>query len=143
VIAGVWRALRAPGRFVGEFGGYGNVAKIKKALVDALARRSLDGESASPWYYPTVEEYSGRLARAGFRVRSIELIPRPTLLPGDIAAWLDTFGESFTSLLPLSERAGFIAEVQEMLRPQLCDAAGKWTADYVRLRFAADKSATR
>lgn len=141
VIAGVWRALRAPGRFVGEMGGHGNVAKIKKALVDALASRGLDGEAASPWYYPTVEEYSERLARAGFRVRSIELIPRPTQLPGDLAAWLETFGESFTSLLPPSERPAFIAEVQETLRPQLCDAAGRWTADYVRLRFAAEKSA--
>jgi trans-aconitate methyltransferase len=141
VIAGVWRALRTPGRFVGEMGGHGNVAKIKKALLDALARRRLDGESASPWYYPTVEEYSTRLARAGFRVRTMQLIPRPTPLPGDVAAWLETFAESFTSLVPLSERAVFIAEVQEELRPQLCDAEGRWTADYVRLRFAADKLA--
>lgn len=27
----------------------------------------------------------------------------------------------------------------ERLRPELCDAEGRWTADYVRLRFAADK----
>jgi hypothetical protein len=27
------------------------------------------------------------------------------------------------------------------LRGELCDAEGKWTADYVRLRFAARKSA--
>jgi hypothetical protein len=26
------------------------------------------------------------------------------------------------------------------LRPELRDAEGKWTADYVRLRFAANKS---
>ena len=25
----------------------------------------------------------------------------------------------------------------EMLRPALCDSRGRWTADYVRLRFAA------
>jgi trans-aconitate methyltransferase len=141
VITGVWRALRSPGRFVGEFGGHGNIATIKKALVDALARRGLDGEAANPWYYPTAEEYSERLAKAGFRVRSIALIPRPTELPGDMVAWLETFGESFTRLLPPTERAAFIAEVQGMLRPQLCDAAGKWTADYVRLRFAAEKPA--
>jgi trans-aconitate methyltransferase len=141
VITSVWRALRTPGRFVGEFGGHGNIAKIKIALVDALARRGLDGEAASPWYYPTAQEYSERLARAGFRVRSIDLIPRLTPLPGDIAPWLETFGESFTSLLPPPERAAFIAEVQETLRPELCDAAGKWTADYVRLRFAAEKPA--
>jgi trans-aconitate methyltransferase len=141
VIAGVWRALRAPGRFVGEFGGYGNIAKIKKALVGALDRRGLDGESASPWYYPTIDEYSTRLTRAGFRVRSMQLFPRPTELPGDMAAWIETFGEGFTSPLPAAERAAFVSEVQAALRPELCDSEGRWTADYVRLRFAADKSA--
>jgi hypothetical protein len=25
------------------------------------------------------------------------------------------------------------------LRPELCDAEGKWIADYIRLRFAANK----
>ena len=38
-----------------------------------------------------------------------------------------------------SERASFIDEVREALRPSLCDADGKWFADYVRIRFAADK----
>ncbi|MGB6199588.1 MAG: methyltransferase domain-containing protein [Candidatus Acidiferrales bacterium] len=141
VISGAWRALRTPGRFVGEFGGHGNIAKIKKALVDVLARRGLDGEASNPWYYPTAEEYSERLERAGFRVRVIQLIPRPTPLPGDIAAWLETFAQNFTSLLPASDRPGFVAEVQEALRTQLCDTGGRWTADYVRLRFAAEKNA--
>jgi len=31
----------------------------------------------------------------------------------------------------------FIDEVRETLRPSLCDGEGNWTADYVRLRFAA------
>ena len=29
------------------------------------------------------------------------------------------------------------AEVVEMLRPVLCDEQGRWTGDYIRLRFAA------
>jgi len=40
----VSRALRAGGRFVGEFGGYGCVEKIKRALLASLARRGIDGE---------------------------------------------------------------------------------------------------
>src|SRR5262249_23564866 len=36
VIAGVWRALKPGGRFVGELGGHGCVAKIKRALIEAL-----------------------------------------------------------------------------------------------------------
>jgi trans-aconitate methyltransferase len=139
VIAGVWRALRPKGRFVAEFGGHGCVAKIKKALVGALHRRGLDGESAVPWYFPTVEEYSMLLKQNGFSVTTIALIPRPTPLPGDVTGWLETFGESFTACLPPSERTAYIEEVREALRPELTDSEGKWTADYVRLRFAATK----
>jgi len=141
VIAGVWRALRAGGRFVAECGGFGCVATIKAALIAALERRGVDGHAADPWYFPTTEDYGSRLRARGFVVRSIALIPRPTPLPGDITGWLETFAESFSAALQPAQRAGYIAEVREALRPQLCDAHGNWTADYVRLRFAADKPA--
>jgi SAM-dependent methyltransferase len=140
VIAGVHRALKSNGRFVAEMGGHGCVAKIKTALVAALNRRGIDGEAASPWYFPPVEDYSQRLKSAGFAIAYIALIPRPTPLPGDVTAWLETFAESFTAPLPAADRSAFLAEVQEALRPQLCDAQGHWTADYVRLRFSATKS---
>ena len=139
VIAGVHRALKPGGRFVAELGGHGCVAKIKKALVEALNRRGLNGEAAVPWYFPTVEDYSQHLTRGGFDISYIALIPRPTPLPGDVTGWLETFAESFTSTLPLAERSSYIAEVREALRPELCDAEGQWTADYIRLRFAANK----
>lgn len=137
VIGGVRRALRRNGRFVAELGGYGCVAKIRKTLVDALNRRGLDGEGAVPWYFPAVEEYSALLKKAGFSVRYIALVPRPTPLPGDVTGWLETFGESFLTRLPSAERPAYVAEVREALRPLLADSEGKWTADYVRLRFAA------
>jgi SAM-dependent methyltransferase len=139
VIAGVRRALRPDGRFVGEFGGHGCVAKIRKALVDALHRRGINGEAASPWFFPTVEDYSRRLTNGGFALTYIALIPRPTRLPGDVTGWLETFAESFTAPLLPAERSAYIAEVQEALRPELCDAEGQWTADYTRLRFSAKK----
>ena len=140
VITGVHRALKPGGRFVAECGGYGCVAKIKSALVAALNRRGIDGEAAIPWYFPTVEDYSARLTKGGFAPTYIALIPRPTPLPGDVTAWLETFAENFTRPLATADRPAFLAEVQESLRPQLCDAEGKWTADYVRLRFSANKS---
>lgn len=139
VIAGAWQALKPGGRFVAEFGGAGCVEKIKSALVAALNRRGYDGESAVPWYFPTVEEYGQRLETRGFKINSIALIPRPTPLPGDITGWLETFAESFTRVLPEEARPAFIDEVREELRPQLCDSEGIWVADYVRLRFAAEK----
>jgi len=139
VIAGVWKALKPGGRFVGELGGYGCVAKIKRALVEALARRGIDGERLNPWYFPTVEDYKGRLERGRFTVRYIALIPRPTPLPTEINGWLETFAQSFMTPLKGADRTDFVAEVRENLRPELCDVEGKWFADYMRLRFAADK----
>jgi len=142
-IAGVWRALKPGGRFVAEFGGHGCVATIKRALIDALARRGIDGDALNPWYFPTVEDYSARLARRGFAVRYIALIPRPTPLPTAIDGWLETFAQSFIAPLAENDRAAFIGEVREALRPHLCDGDGRWFADYVRLRFAADKPGDR
>jgi SAM-dependent methyltransferase len=140
VIACVWRALRPGGRFVGEFGGYGNVATIVTALGSALAAR---GEAApSPWYFPRPEEYRKLLEAHGFEVRDISLFPRPTLLPGDVGGWLETFAQPYTSALPVAERQALIAEVVEALHNVLCDASGDWKADYVRLRFAATKPTT-
>lgn len=137
VIAGVARALRPGGRFVAEMGGQGNVAAITVALVAALNRRGLDGAAAIPWYFPTPAEYGAKLERHGFEVRRIELLPRPTPLAKGMAAWLETFGEPFLQRLAPAERPPFTAEVVELLRPVLRDGAGYWTADYVRLRFAA------
>jgi SAM-dependent methyltransferase len=139
VIAGVWRALVPGGRFVAEFGGAGCVAMIRAALGRALARRGLDAAALSPWYFPDAAEYRALLEARGFEVDSIALFPRPTPLPGDVVGWLETFAESFTRPLPPDERPGFLAEVRDALRPELCDAEGRWTADYVRLRFAARK----
>jgi hypothetical protein len=67
------------------------------------------------------------------------LIPRPTPLPTEINGWIETFAQSFMAPLAEGDRASFIDEVREALRPRLCDSNGKWTADYVRIRFAADK----
>jgi len=141
VIAGARRALRPGGRFVAEFGGHGCVERIRTALIAALDRRGFAGARYDPWYFPTLEAYGGRLVAGGFAVRSIALIPRPTPLPGDVVGWLETFAESFTTPLPAAERPAFLAEVRDALRPALCAADGQWTADYVRLRFAADLSA--
>ena len=137
VIAGVRRALKPGGRFVAEFGGHGNVAAITVALIAALERRGIDGPSRSPWFFPTPGAYAQRLEKAGFTVDSIELLPRPTPLPSDITGWLDTFGENFFRAVPAAERNTVKQEVVALLRPCLCDERGNWTADYVRLRFAA------
>lgn len=139
VVAGVWRALQPGGRFVAEMGGYGNVAAIVNALESALAARGL--AVRNPWFFPRPEPYRTLLESQGFAVHSIALIPRPTLLPGDVGAWIETLAQPFLADVPLAERPTLIAEVVDALRPVLCDAQGDWRADYVRLRFAAFKPA--
>lgn len=138
-IQGVWQALKPGGRFVAEFGGGDNVGQIRAALHTALRQRHVDPEQIDPWYFPSPEAYQAKLEAHGFTVSSIQLIPRPTPLPGDMISWLETFGEAFTNTLPAEARHDYLIEVQETLRPTLCDSAGNWTADYVRLRFAAFK----
>ena len=137
VLRGVRRALKPGGRFVGEFGGHGNVAAIAVALVAVLTRRGVDGHAAFPWYFPSAEAYTAKLEAQEFAIDQIQLIPRPTPLPTDMAGWLDTFAESFFGRLPVNQRDGARDEVLALLAPYLCDERGRWTADYVRLRFAA------
>lgn len=138
-IDGAWRALKPGGRFVGECGGEGCVAEIRKALGRALAKRGVEVEAVNPWNFSSAEAFRGRLEARGFKVESAVVFPRPTPLPGDVRAWLETFAEHFMSTLPPDSRDGFLDEVQEDLRSALCDREGKWTADYTRLRFRAVK----
>ena len=137
VVAGVQRALKPGGRFVGEFGGSGNVTAVVAAMTDSLRARGVDTTDVNPWYFPSPEEYTQKLQAQGFEVDSIELIPRPTPIPTDIIGWLDTFGESFSSIVSEAERPVYLKEVQERLRPTLCNGGDEWFVDYVRLRFAA------
>jgi SAM-dependent methyltransferase len=140
IIEGVWRALKPGGRFVAEFGGYGNVATIVNAIESALALRELPIKN--PWFFPEPSHYRTLLEARGFSVKCMELIPRPTPLPGDVGGWLETFAQSFLSVLPLPDRERVVLEVVDALRPSLCDVNGNWVADYVRLRFSATKENT-
>jgi SAM-dependent methyltransferase len=140
VIAGVHRALRPGGRFVAECGGHGCVATLRAALRAGLDRRGVDGAACDPWFFATADDYHARLERGGFAVDSIAVFPRPTPLPGDVTGWLETFAHAFTRALPEAERAAYLDEVRLAVRPALCDADGRWTADYTRLRFAARRA---
>jgi len=143
VIAGVNRALKPGGRFVGEMGGEGNVATISQALREAMVRRGVDGHSVDPWVFPSPEAFATLLESQGLQVEAVQLIDRPTVLPGDIEGWLETFAGSFLHHHPLSEHPAIIAEVREAVRPRLQSANGAWVADYVRLRFIAHKPVSR
>jgi trans-aconitate methyltransferase len=137
VIAGVARALKRGGRFVAEMGGHGCIAAITVAIVAVMARYGVDAKPLLPWYFPTVDDYRQRLEKQGFTVDYIELIPRPTPLPTNMAGWLEVFAASFFARLPEEQRNAARDEVIDLLRVVLYDEQGRWTCDYIRLRFAA------
>lgn len=140
VLAGVYRALKPGGRFVGEMGGQNNTAAIMVALSAVVSRRGLDARHLSPWWFPSADAYRTKLEAAGFIVDEIRIVPRPTPLPAGLEAWLDAFTEDFFGALPSSDRVPARTEVVDLLRPILMDENGTWIADYVRLRFRAHRS---
>jgi trans-aconitate methyltransferase len=137
VVEGVAQALKSGGRFVGEFGGKGNVDTIRQALHFALQNRGIDPWSVDPWYYASPQEYTELLDRHGFTIEYIELIPRPTKLPGDILDWFEVFAQPFSKAVPEAVRSTFLTEVRSELEPALKQSDGSWVADYMRLRFRA------
>jgi SAM-dependent methyltransferase len=140
VLAGVHRALKPGGRFVGEMGGHNNIAAVMVAFSAVLARRGLDAHRLSPWWFPSEAAYRAKLEAAGFTVDEIGILPRPTPLSAELEAWLDTFAEDFLGALPPPDRRSARAEIADLLRPVLMDETGTWIADYVRLRFRARRA---
>ncbi len=141
IFENVYRALKPGGRFVAEMGGAGNIQSIRMALYNALSRRGVDPTLYDPWSYLGDSSARTMLERVGFQVRSINLIRRPTDLPGDIGPWLETFAGSFMQAIPEDLHEGLIDEVRDALQPTLFDPHNKWVADYVRLRFKVIKPA--
>ena len=137
VVRGVRLHLKSGGRFVGEFGGFGNVAAISTATRAVLRKHGFDIKGLSPWYFPRAEEYEQLLENNGFRVENLSLFPRPTPLPTGMEPWLRTFSGAFLANMDDEKRGFIIREIAELLEPALCDWEGAWTADYVRLRFKA------
>ena len=134
-VAGIARHLEPGGRFVGEFGGHGCVAAVCTALQAVGLAHSV--RLRLPWYFPTPDDFTSRIVDAGFRPVSVQLIPRPTPLPAGMTAWLRTFGGPMLDQLPASLREQALSQTVDLLQWSLCDEKGHWTADYVRLRFAA------
>jgi len=139
VLAGIYRALKPGGRFVAEMGGQGNIAAIRTALSAVLAPYGIDTETAAASFYPAPAIYRRLLEQAGFTIDSIELIPRPTPLPGGMEDWLKTFRNGVLEQLGEKDREDAINKTVALLTPILRDGDGNWVADYVRLRFRATR----
>jgi SAM-dependent methyltransferase len=145
VTAGVARALKPGGRYVGEFGGHANIAAIRVALRVVLKAHGYRVGPEETSYYPTAEAFRKILESGGFVVENCAIIPRPTPLPTGMTGWLNTFRGGFidSAGVPPERRDQVIEDVCALLRPVLADAEGHWIADYVRIRFSARLPAAR
>lgn len=143
VAAGVFAALKAGGRFVGEMGGVGNIAAIRAALRAELDERGYPPPAIESQWYASPETLGWIYGRAGFVDIEAELIGRPTLLPTGITGWLRTFRAGFLDALgvPEAEQDAVARAVERRLEPGLRQPDGRWIADYVRLRFTMRKPA--
>ncbi|WP_423746548.1 methyltransferase domain-containing protein [Haladaptatus sp. SPP-AMP-3] len=137
VLESITNVLQPNGQFVAELGGIGNIASIVETVQDVAAERGY--EVKSPWYFPTVGEYTTKLEAHGFEVRYATLFDRPTELDGGtdgLSSWLRMFGDSLLAPIPDEEQQGIISTVEDRLRGrQFID--GTWVADYRRLRIVA------
>jgi trans-aconitate methyltransferase len=140
VVEGVRQCLKTGGRFVGEFGAKGNVETVRSALHETLRRRGIDPLARDPWYFPSAQDFSSLLVKSSFTVRAIEIIRRPTQIPGELFDWLEIFAQPFTNAIEKDHRRSFLDEVCRRAESALRDADGRWIVDYVRLKFAAVRS---
>jgi SAM-dependent methyltransferase len=143
VAAGVFRALKPGGRFVGEMGGAGNIAILRAGLRAELTARGYPVPPQDPQFYPAPDEFATIYGAAGFTAITAELINRPTPLPAGVAGWLKTFRAGFMdhAHVPDAEQDAVARAVEARLAPQLQQPDGGWMADYVRLRFTMRKPA--
>lgn len=134
------QALKPGGRFVVEFGGKGNIARIASALEQA-AREVRRMEVKATNYFPSIGQYTPLLERYGIEVESAVLFDRPTKLEGGedgLENWIRMFRGPRLAALDDDEQREVIERVKLYLRDtQFKD--GDWYADYRRLRITGRK----
>ncbi len=141
-VSNMFQHLKAGGRLVVEFGGYGNVATVINALRSSLKSRGFyKNASLERWYFPSIAAYSSLLEDVGFEVVLAQLYDRPTLLDSKnegIKDWIEMFGFHFFQGINPVEKAAVLTDVQNSVR-STCYIDGQWYADYRRIRVVAAK----
>jgi SAM-dependent methyltransferase len=129
----IFRALKAGGRFTGELGGEGNIARLREALDTELVIRGYLPPTESSNWYPSPEEFAADYEAAGFDHIDARLIERPTPLDHGIGEWVTTFRKGWL------DRAGVPEQERVEIASAVADRFGSNVADYVRLRFIMRK----
>jgi len=126
LFANLAAVLRPGGALVAQCGGAGNIASVRRVVVEL-------GETwPGPWTFATPEETVARMEAAGFVDVQAWLHEEPTFIePGEpMETFLATvILRAHLDRLPEAERAGFVRRVAERLPgPEI---------DYVRLNLVA------
>ncbi|RYX81576.1 class I SAM-dependent methyltransferase [bacterium] len=139
VAKSVYRALKPGGRFVGEFGGRGNVRELEATLRTASIELGLT-PFESPNFYPSLREWATSLEGGDLEPTFLQLFSRPTPLEGKegIQTWWRQFRATYLATLSSAEQDALLLRAEELAAPKLRDDKG-WFADYIRLRFVAIK----
>jgi SAM-dependent methyltransferase len=133
VAQATFRALKPGGRYAGEMGGDGNLAKLRQTLDAELVARGYPPPLESSNWYPSVEDFAAVYEAAGFTELDARLIERPTPMPNGIGQWVTTFRRGWL------DRAGVPEDERAQIGEAVAETVGTNNADYVRLRFIMRK----
>jgi SAM-dependent methyltransferase len=141
VAGGIFLALKEGGRFVGEMGGAGDLARLWNAFIDELSERGYSLPPQKDLWFPDVEEFARLHCVTGFTDVEAELVERPTDLPDGASGWVMANGSAIFDLamVPQWERSEIAEAVERRLGDALRSADGLHYADHVRLRFSMRK----
>lgn len=131
----IFRALKPGGRFAGEMGGEGNIARLQQVVDEEMILRGYVPPVEAHNWYPAPDEFAQVYEAAGFGEIDARLIERPTPLAHGVAAWVTTFRKGWL------DRAGVPEAERSELAESVADRFGPGPADYVRLRFIMRKPA--
>ena len=135
VATAIFNALQLGGRFAGEMGGEGNLARLREALDTELVIRGYQPPLEASNWYASADEFAAVYEAAGFTHIDARLIDRPTPLPHGVAAWVTTFRKGWL------DRCAVPDEERPEIAAAVADRFGSDVADYVRLRFTMRKPA--
>jgi SAM-dependent methyltransferase len=129
----IFRAIKPGGRFAGEMGGEGNLARLREALDEELVIRGYVPPVVATNWYASPDEFAVVFEEAGFEQIDARLIERATPIEHGVSAWVTTFRRGWL------DRAGFPEDERAEIAAAVADRVGSNIADYVRLRFIMRK----
>jgi trans-aconitate methyltransferase len=144
-VQGIARALRPGGRFIAQFGGYGNVADVIASFEHVLrleSGRNLGAPGKLPYRFHTATTYESWLNEAGLQIHECRLVPKDMVHESrsTFVGWLRSAWHPYTSGIALDSRDAVLeATAQHYMAGHPPDAQGRVHVATVRLQVRASK----